>query len=51
MLSVAQDRLRELNPDTRLQVYGQEPNTETYAICRSDMMLKGHADGGHFAVR
>ena len=41
MLSVAEDQLRELNPDARLEVYGQELNAETYAICRSDMMLKG----------
>jgi type I restriction enzyme M protein len=41
MLSVAEDRLRELNPDARLHAYGQELNAETYAICRSDMMLKG----------
>ena len=41
MLSVAEDRLRELNPDAHLRVYGQELNAETYAICRSDMMLKG----------
>ena len=41
MLSVAEDRLRELNPAAKLQVYGQELNAETYAICRSDMMLKG----------
>ena len=41
MLSVAEDHLRELNPDARLEVYGQELNAETYAICRSDMMLKG----------
>ncbi len=41
MLSVAEDRLRELNPAANLQVYGQELNAETYAICRSDMMLKG----------
>ena len=41
MLSVAEDRLRELNPQARLHVYGQELNAETYAICRSDMMLKG----------
>ncbi|MCB9389067.1 MAG: SAM-dependent DNA methyltransferase [Acidimicrobiia bacterium] len=41
MLSVAEDRLRELNPDARLEVFGQELNDETYAICRSDMMLKG----------
>jgi type I restriction enzyme M protein len=41
MLSVAEERLRELNPAARLKVYGQELNAETYAICRSDMMLKG----------
>ena len=41
MLSVAEDHLRSLNPKARLQVFGQELNAETYAICRSDMMLKG----------
>ncbi|MFN3219830.1 MAG: N-6 DNA methylase [Acidimicrobiales bacterium] len=41
MLSVAEDHLRQLNPSAQLQVYGQELNPETYAICRSDMMLKG----------
>jgi type I restriction enzyme M protein len=42
MLSVAAEYLRELNPGARLEGYGQELNAETYAICRSDMMLKGH---------
>jgi type I restriction enzyme M protein len=41
MLSVAEDHLRALNPAARLEVFGQELNAETYAICRSDMMLKG----------
>lgn len=41
MLSVAGDRLRELNDKATLEVYGQELNPETYAICRSDMMIKG----------
>jgi type I restriction enzyme M protein len=41
MLSVAEDHLRDLNPDARLKVFGQELNAETYAVCRSDMMLKG----------
>src|SRR5215204_3469668 len=41
MLSVAEDHLRTLNPQARLEVFGQELNAETYAICRSDMMLKG----------
>ncbi len=41
MLSAAADRLRELNPGAHLEAYGQELNAETYAICRSDMVLKG----------
>ncbi len=41
MLSVAEDHLRALNPDAKLRVFGQELNAETYAVCRSDMMLKG----------
>jgi type I restriction enzyme M protein len=41
MLSVAEDYLRHLNPDATLNVYGEELNPETYAVCRSDMMLKG----------
>jgi type I restriction enzyme M protein len=48
MLSVAEDRLRELNPKAKLEVFGQELNAETYAICRSDMMLKGQ-DASHIA--
>src|SRR5207247_4218834 len=31
MLSIAEDYLRELNPDARLEVFGQELNEETYA--------------------
>jgi type I restriction enzyme M protein len=46
MLSVSEDHLRRLNPQARLEVFGQELNPETYAICRSDMMLKGQ-DASH----
>jgi type I restriction enzyme M protein len=49
MLSVAEDHLRALNPDAKLRVFGQELNAETYAVCRSDMMLKGQdATNIHF---
>jgi type I restriction enzyme M protein len=41
MLSVAEEYLRELNPDAQLQVFGQELNDETWAICNADMMIKG----------
>lgn len=41
MLSVAEEYLAELNPDSRLEVFGQELNPESYAICKSDMLIKG----------
>ena len=40
MLSTAQEYLRNLNPQARLEAFGQELNPETYATCRSDMMLR-----------
>jgi len=42
MLAVAEEYLRQLNPAGELRVFGQELNDETYAVCRSDMMLKSH---------
>ncbi|HXT33940.1 MAG TPA: class I SAM-dependent DNA methyltransferase, partial [Chloroflexota bacterium] len=42
MLSEADGYLRELNPAARLEVFGQELNDETFAICQSDLMLKGY---------
>jgi len=41
MLSVAEEYVRELNPDARLEVFGQDYNSQAYAICGSDMMIKG----------
>jgi type I restriction enzyme M protein len=41
MLSVAEEYLRELNPDAALKVLGQELNAESYAICK-----KRHDDQG-----
>ena len=41
MLTVAQAHLKEINPNAVLEVYGQELNPETWAICRSDLMIKG----------
>lgn len=41
MLSVAQEYLQELNPDARLEVFGQDYNEQSYAISGSDMMIKG----------
>jgi len=41
MLTVATDYLTELNPQARVEVYGQELNPETWAIARSELMIKG----------
>lgn len=41
MLSIAEEYLNELNPDAKLEVFGQEINPESYAICKSEMLLKG----------
>ena len=46
MLSIAEQRLRELNPDASLEAFGQELNAESYAVCRSDMMIKGQDGDG-----
>ena len=45
MLSVAEEHLSELNPDARLVMFGQELNAESYAICKADMLIKGHDIG------
>jgi type I restriction enzyme M protein len=41
MLTVAQEHMKAINPNAVLEVYGQELNPETWAICRSDLMIKG----------
>ncbi|HQR53616.1 MAG TPA: class I SAM-dependent DNA methyltransferase, partial [Burkholderiales bacterium] len=41
MLSVAEERARELNPDAKIVAFGQELNPESYAICKADMLIKG----------
>jgi type I restriction enzyme M protein len=41
MLSVTEELVRERNERARLYLYGQERNPEIWAICRSEMLLKG----------
>ena len=41
MLTGGQEHLAHLNPRARLEVFGQELNAETWAIARSDLMIKG----------
>ncbi|MCH7754968.1 DNA-3-methyladenine glycosylase, partial [candidate division KSB1 bacterium] len=41
MLSIGEAYLDEFNSQAKLQVFGQEINPESYAICKSDMLIKG----------
>ncbi|WP_280419034.1 type I restriction-modification system subunit M [Nocardia carnea] len=41
MLSAAEEHISKLNAQARVEVYGQELNPESWAICRSDLMIKG----------
>lgn len=40
MLSVADEHLHDMNPKARLVMYGQEINARSYAMCKSDMIIK-----------
>ncbi len=45
MLSIAEDYVQEkINPAADIRLYGQEINDETYAVCVSDMLIKGDED-------
>jgi type I restriction enzyme M protein len=41
MLTEMHDHITALNPDAKAVVFGQELNPESWAICRSDLMIKG----------
>lgn len=41
MLSEAEAHIRRYNAGAKLEVFGQEINPESYAICKSDMLIKG----------
>ena len=41
MLSVAQDYLREYNSEANPILYGQDWNDDAWAVCKSDMLIKG----------
>lgn len=43
MLSVAQEYLNKINPDATLELFGQDWNEQAFAVCGSDMLIKGQA--------
>ena len=42
MLSIAEIAMKELNGRIRVELFGQELNPESFAICKSDMLVTGH---------
>jgi type I restriction enzyme M protein len=44
MLTIAKDRVCEINPQADVYLFGQEVNPETFAVCKSDLYMKS-ADG------
>lgn len=49
MLACLEEKLQEINSDAHLMSFGQEFNPETYAIAKSDMLIKGrNADNMKF---
>jgi type I restriction enzyme M protein len=41
MLSEAEEKIKALNPEATVRLFGQELEDETYAICMSDMLIRG----------
>jgi len=44
MLSVATNHIQELNPRAQVEVFGQELNPQSYAICKADILIKGQKE-------
>ena len=44
MLTIAKERIQEINPKADVHLFGQEVNDETFAVCKSDLYMKS-ADG------
>jgi len=41
MLSVSENYIRQLNRDAHPKLFGQDWNDEAWAVCKSDMLIKG----------
>ncbi|MXY90589.1 MAG: SAM-dependent DNA methyltransferase [Gammaproteobacteria bacterium] len=42
MLTLAEEALKDFNPSIRVELFGQELNPESFAVCKSDMLVTGH---------
>ena len=41
MLTAAEDHIKSLNPNAQVYLFGQEINAESWAVCQSDMLMRG----------
>lgn len=48
MLTAAETYIKELNRDAKPHMYGQDWNKESYAVCCSDMLIKGENAAIHY---
>jgi hypothetical protein len=44
MLTIAKERIQEINQNADVHLFGQEVNPETFSVCKSDLFMKS-ADG------
>lgn len=44
MLSVSSNYIKRMNPNAQIEVFGQEINNQSYAICKSDILIKGEEE-------
>lgn len=42
MLALTEEAIKRFNERTRVELYGQELNGESFGICQSDMLVTGH---------
>ena len=42
MLALMEEAMKNFNDKIRVELYGQEINSESFAICKSDMLVTGH---------
>ncbi len=48
MLTIAKDRIREINPNADVFLFGQEVNPETWAVAKADLLITGRMDSYGF---
>lgn len=48
MLTTAEEHIKSINPKAEVYLFGQEINPESWAVCRSDMLMRNQRGRIHF---